>query len=107
MSSFKANYRGIGEMLSSPQMQAAMHSKAEKIATAAEAMAPVGPVNDPHRGDYKAGFEVSSGVRSTPSRRAYGRVENNVPHAASVEFGNAKGSPAQHVLGRALDAAKD
>jgi hypothetical protein len=107
--SFNADFRGIGELLRSPEMQAAMHAKAEKIAAAARATAPVGPETDGVH--YRDAFEVSSGVREGASRRAYGQVENASEHAAAVEFGNFRTRPqtieAHHVLGRALDAAKE
>ena len=107
---FNADYRGIGELLKSPEMQAAMHAKAERVAEAARATAPVGDaITDKHPGEYRDGFEVSSGTNRT---RAYGRVENNVGHAAAVEFGNGRTQPANrarktinahYTLTRALD----
>jgi hypothetical protein len=106
---FKADYHGIGEMLCTPEMQAVMHAKAEKIADAARSIAPVSPATDGTH--YRDSFEVSSGVRTDGSRRAYGRVENTSDHAAAVEFGNGRTRhqtiEAQHVLGRSIDAAKD
>jgi hypothetical protein len=98
---FNPDFRGLGELLRSQEMQTAMRATASKIAEAARATAPV------DSGEYRDSFEVSSGVRESPSRRAYGRVINETPYAASVEFGNSQGSPAQHVLGRSIDAAKD
>lgn len=86
-----------------------MEKRAERIAVAAEAIAPVGDAakGDKHPGEYKASFQIESGVtESLRGRRAYGRVTNTAPHAAAVEFGNAR-SPAQHVLGRAVDHARD
>jgi hypothetical protein len=103
---FEGDYRGIGEMLCSEEMQAEMHRRADKIAVAAEADAPVGPASDPHRGRYKASFTVGSGVQEGKTRRAYGRVTNDAPEAIYVEYGN-KNTDAHHTLGRALDAAKD
>ncbi|MGZ6806390.1 MAG: HK97 gp10 family phage protein [Mycobacteriaceae bacterium] len=107
MGKFNPSYVGLGEVLRCPEMQAEMRRRAERIKAAAEAMAPVGDAakGDKHPGQYKASFHVESG--SGPSLRgvrAYGRVTNDAPHAAAVEFGNSH-SPAQHVLGRALDAA--
>lgn len=103
------DYAGFGELLCGAEMQAEMDKRAERIAVAAEAIAPVGDAakGDKHPGQYKASFEVESGVmQSLRGRRAYGRVTNTAPHAAAVEFGNAH-SPAQHVLGRAIDHARD
>lgn len=107
--SFHPSFTGLGELLSSPAMQAQMHARAEKIAVQARVTAPVGPSTDGTH--YRDAFEVSSGVREQPSRRAYGRVANDSEHAAAVEFGNgrtrAQTIDAHHVLGRAIDAARD
>lgn len=102
---FDPSYAGLGELLVSPEMQAAMRQKAQQAADYAEALSPVGPVGDPHRGLYKSSWEVDSGVRSAPSRRAYGRVTNTTDYAASVEFGNGR-MDGQYVLTRAIDAMK-
>jgi hypothetical protein len=91
-------------------MQAHMRERAEKIAAAAVAIAPVGPGEE--LAHYKDSFHVSSGVlyRFT-GKRAYGRVENDSEHAAAIEFSNfrtrKKTIDAQHVLGRSIDAARD
>lgn len=103
---FQGDYRGIGDMLCSEGMQAAMRARAEKVAVAAEIDAPIGPASDPHAGRYKASFSVDSGIREGKTRRAYGRVTNDSPEAIYVEYGN-KNIDAHHTLGRALDAARD
>lgn len=104
--SFNANYHGLGELLKSLEMQHAMHKKAEEIATAAVAIAPVGdPSTDPHSGEYKSSFRVESGVQRKTTERAYGRVTNDAGHAAEVEFGN-RNHAGQHVLSRAVDASR-
>jgi hypothetical protein len=78
-------------------------SSREGQADYAEAISPVGPASDPHRGEYKAAWEVESGVREEPTRRAYGRITNSKDYAASVEFGNSH-QHGQYVLTRAIDA---
>jgi hypothetical protein len=103
---FTGSYRGIGEMLCAEWMQADMHARADRVAAAAELDAPVGGAGDPHAGRYKASFNVESGVREGKTRRAFGRVVNDSPEAVYVEYGN-KNIDAHHVLGRALDAARD
>jgi len=103
--SFNADYKGIGEMLCSPEMQAEMLRRAEKVKAAAEAMAPF----DPRSKDgthYKDSFEVSSGVREGKTRRAFGRVTNTDPAAWYVEWGTSD-TPRFRVLGKALDHARD
>jgi hypothetical protein len=110
VSTFQPDHQGLGELLKSPAMQAHMRERAEKIADAARAIAPVGPGTELEH--YKDSFEVSSGVlyRFTGAR-AYGRVENSSEHAAAIEFSNfrtrKKTIDAQHVLGRSIDAARD
>lgn len=109
MGNFKPNRAGIGAMLRGPELQGLMREKAEKIAAAARSMAPVGkPPEDKHPGMYRDSFEVSSGVTTDVqgNQRAYGRVTNTAPHAAAVEWGNSR-SPAQHVLGRAMDFGRE
>lgn len=104
---FNPSYVGLGELLISPEMQAAMHEKARKIAEAAAASSPVGDEHDPHRGEYRASWEVHSGIREEPTRRAVGRVVNDRDYAAAVEFGTSRGQQGQYVLTRAIDAARE
>lgn len=109
MGTYNANYEGLGKMLRSPEMQAAMHRLIEeRVLPAAQAIAPFDP-NDPDGMHYRDAFEVSSGVREpTPTRsaRAYGRLTNTDSAAVFVEFGS-KNNPKHRVLGRALDAIKE
>lgn len=106
---FDPSYAGLGALLRGGEMQAEMLRRAEAIEAAAVADAPVGSAaqGDKHPGEYKASFEVESGVAETKvGRRAYAKVKNTAGHAAAVEFGNSR-SPARHVLGRAIDHAGD
>jgi HK97 gp10 family phage protein len=98
---FRASYSGIGRMIRSPQMQAEMRRRAEKVKAAAEAAAPV------DTGEYKSSFRVTSGARGGVKKdRAYGRVANASPHAFYVEYGTSK-TRAHHTLRGALAAAGD
>lgn len=101
---FTASYAGIGEMLNSDFMEAAMKERAELGRAYAETVAPVGdPADDAHAGRYRESFEVSSGKHGGQKHdRAYGRVENVSPEALWVEVGS-KNNEAHHVLGRAMD----
>lgn len=103
--SFHADYHGIGEMLCSPEMQAEMHRRAEKVKAAAEAAAPYDPASKDGT-HYKDSFTVESGVREGKTRRAYGRVVNDDPAAFYIEYGTSD-TPRYRTLGRALDHAKD
>jgi len=105
MGTFRASFEGIGTMLCSPEMQAEMRRRAEKVKAAAEAMAPFDPGSKDGT-HYKDSFTVESGVREGKTRRAYGRVTNDDPAAFYIEWGT-KDTPRFRVLGRALDHARD
>lgn len=105
MSTYRPSYEGIGELLKSPGMEAAMLAKANKVAARAEATAPVDETG-PHPGRYKAAFSVSSGVKHAKTSRAYGRVTNDSPEAFFVEYGT-KNNPRHRTLGKALDAVRE
>lgn len=111
MGSFQPDYHGLGELLASEGMRAAMHEKAGHIADAARAISPIGPLTDREKEHYIEAWTVSSDVRDEPTRRAYGQVSNDSDHAAAVEFGNGRTSPktidAHYVLTRAIDAARE
>ena len=111
MGSWQPNYDGIGKLLASEEMRAAMHEKAGHVADAARAISPIGPLTDREKEHYIEAWTVASGVRDEPTRRAYGRVMNDSDHAAAIEYGNGRTSPktidAHHVLTRALDAARE
>jgi HK97 gp10 family phage protein len=96
---FRPNRKGIGQMLRSPQMEAAMRARAQRIKEKAQADAPV------DSGTYAASFEVDStregGVHGD---RAEARVINTAPHAVAVEFGTST-TPAHRTLGRAAEGA--
>lgn len=100
--SFNADYGGIGQMLTSPEMQANMLRRGENIAKRAADTAPVGdPAKDAHPGRYRDSFHVSSGIQHGQTSRAYGEVSNDSPEAFYVEYGTSK-QDAHHTL---LDAA--
>jgi hypothetical protein len=101
MATFRASYSGIGEMLRSPEVEAEMVRRAEKVKAQAEATAPV------DSGEYASNFEVSSSKRGGSKKdRASATISNGVDHAFAVEYG-ASHTPRYRTLGRALDAAKD
>jgi hypothetical protein len=101
MATFNASYRGIGEMLKSPEIEAEMVRRAEKVKAQAEATAPV------DTGQYKASFSVrSSRSGGAKHDRASAVVENSDDAAFFVEYG-ASHTPRYRTLGKALDAARD
>jgi hypothetical protein len=101
MATFNASYRGIGEMLKSPEIEAEMVRRAEKVKAQAEATAPV------DTGQYKASFSVRSSRRGGVKKdRASATVLNDSPESFYVEYG-ASHTPRYRTLGKALDAARD
>jgi len=97
------DYEGLGQLLRSPEMQAAMHTLAVGFMQRAIATAPVDE-DGPHPGRYKASFRVESGVQHNTTARAYGRVINDSPEAFFVEFGT-KNNPRHRTLGKAFGAS--
>lgn len=91
---FRANYKGIGKMLTSPQMQQAMRTRAEQVQRRAESLAPR------ETGEYGASFRVEVDVREGAKPRARARVINDSPAAPYVEWGTSR-TPRYRVMGRA------
>lgn len=90
----RASYKGIGEILRSPQMKREMEARAKRVQAKAEALAPV------DTGDYVKSFRVESEIRAGKTRRAVAKVINDSPHAAYVEWGTSR-TPRHRVMGRA------
>jgi len=105
MARFDADYGGIGDMLCSPEMQADMRARAERVAARAQATAPY-DADSKDGTHYRDAFSVESGVTAGKSRRAYGSVTNDDGAAFQIEHGTKK-TPKHRTLGKALDAAKD
>lgn len=101
MATFNADYRGLGELLSSYEMEAEMRRRADKVAARFEATAPR------ETGQFASSAQVSStrrgGVRKD---RAAGVVTVTDPAAAHIELGTSD-TPAHHTLRNALTAARD
>lgn len=96
---FRPNRRGIGQMLNSAQMEAAMVARARGFVSEAQRLA----VEHVQSGAYISSFEVTSrrdgGVNGD---RAEAVARNTAGHAAAVEFGNSQ-VPAQRIMGRAAE----
>lgn len=97
---FKADRRGIGRILKSEEMRAVLVAVAEKKKAVAEAIAPVDPAGHPP-GEYKASFEVRSGIQHKKTTRAYASLVNTAPYAVYVEYGS-RTVPAHHTLMKAV-----
>jgi hypothetical protein len=104
---FTGDYRGIGQMLTSQDMQAAMRELAQPVRQQAEDKAPVGdPRTDPHSGRYKASFYVDSGVQRHKTARAYAEIGNTAPEAVDVEYGGSQDG-GRHTLLTALSMIRE
>ncbi|TXS22388.1 HK97 gp10 family phage protein [Streptomyces sp. adm13(2018)] len=101
---FRMSRRGVGQLLRSDLVLAEMVRRAEVIKGVAEAIAPVGGPEDPHRGLYKDSFFVQPLRRGGRRRdRAVAVVGNTAPYGAHVEYGTER-VRAHHVLLRAAQA---
>lgn len=94
---FRGNYKGIGDMLRSPQMQREMATRAERVKDKALALAPR------ETGQYSTSFRVEVGVREGKKPRAQAKVINDASNASYVEWGTSK-TPRFRPLGRAAGA---
>lgn len=104
---FTASYAGIGSLLRSAEMQAAMRKIAEQVKQRAEDTAPVGdPQEDPHAGRYKASFYITTGVQRRKTSRAFAEIGNTAPEAVIVEFGDSS-QEGHHTLLNALSAVRE
>lgn len=105
-STYHHDYAAFDEnVLAAPFMVAEMLRRAEKVLARAELTAPY--YEDDSDGEhYRDDFEVTAGVRTSKTRRAYGRVSNHNSAALFVEYGS-ENNPRHRTLGNALDAAGD
>lgn len=95
---FRADYKGIGLILKSPQMMREMKARAERVQARAVSLSP-------HQtGNYVASFRVETSVRVGKTTRAIAKVINDSPHATFVEWGTSR-TPRHRVLGRAAGSA--
>lgn len=85
---YKPDHLGIGEMLNSDFMEAAMLTVARKIEAIAITTAPIDE-HSSHPGRYKASFHVRSHRRGGATHdRAEAIVYNDAPEALYVEYGH-------------------
>lgn len=90
---FKGNYRGIGQLLNSPEVEGVL------LLIMAEAMAKAIIIAPVETGRYKAAFEIGTDHTKPDRPRAW--LRNNMWYALSVEFG-AGPVPRHRTLGKAL-----
>lgn len=103
MSSYRASYKGIGELLIAPFIREEMARRAERVMARAKATAPDAT---PLGVGYIDSFQIEVGTKESKSgtRRALARVKNTSPHAIYVEFGG-KNLDAHRTLRKALREA--
>lgn len=95
---YTPNHEGVAELLVSEGMKAGMVEHVVPMKVVAEAISPV------RTGEYKASFQINSGVIDIHGPRAYAELENTSPHWPHVEYGDGN-TPRHRVLGRALGTA--
>ena len=100
---FRLDKAGIGELLKSDPMKAAMVERAERIAARARQIAPVGnAASDPHPGEYRDSIGVTStNTGGSKSDRAAAYATANAEHARFVEYQVDKDGTAHHTMLRA------
>jgi hypothetical protein len=91
---FRGNYKGVGRILRSRQMQEEMRHRAEDVKNKAVALAPR------DTGAYVSAFRVETGVRKGKKPRAQAKVINDDSAAPYVEWGTSR-TPRYRVMGRA------
>lgn len=101
---FKLDNRGVGQLLRSDGMKAAMVVRAERVAARARQIAPVGnPANDSHPGEYRDSIVVSSTSEGGAKKdRAAASVTAQAPHSRFVEYQVDKDGVAHHTMLRAV-----
>lgn len=101
MSYYRADYAGIGQMLRSEFMEAAMVALAERAKQVAEATAPYDPAGTTH---FRDSFEVTSRRDGGHEHdRASASLVNTDDAALWIELGTSD-TPAHHTMAKALDA---
>jgi Bacteriophage HK97-gp10, putative tail-component len=100
---FKLDKAGIAVLLKSDGVKNAMTERAERIATRARQIAPVGdPATDRHSGEYRDGILVSStNAGGAKGDRATAAVTATAAHSRYVEYVPDKDGVAHHTMLRA------
>lgn len=101
---FKRDSAGFRQAAVSSEIRAAVTAKAKEAEAVAKSLASEITVT----GEYEASFNVrTEDVELTTGFGAHavaaGILENTAPHAAAVEWGNARDHRPHHILSRAID----
>lgn len=106
-SRYTPDHAGMDEFLNSDILLRVVEDRARAIKTYAEATAPVGLVNDPHPGRYKASFTMRSHTHGgAKNDRAEAIVSNIAPEAIFVEFGTHGREPYHTLLRAAVEGGR-
>jgi hypothetical protein len=100
---FTMDKRGVGQLLKSAAMEAAMLQRAERIAARARQIAPVGHGSgDRHPGEYRDSITTSSTKDGGRRKdRAAATATAEAPHSRYVEYAPDKDGVAHHTMLRA------
>ncbi len=101
MSRFDADYAGIGELLRSEMIGAALYTRGQAVRGVAEATAPYDSSNETH---FRDSFHVAEPEVPEGFDRVVVTVYNDDDAAISIETGTSR-TPAHRTLAKALDAA--
>ena len=102
--SYKADHVEFRKFLNSPMLAAAVMRVAIGIKERAEMSAPVGGPGDPHRGRYKASFEIRLHRHGGATKdRVEAIVKNTSPEAVFVEWGTMGDEPYHTLLKAAVE----
>ena len=91
---FRGNYKGVGQILTSPQMQREMEARAKRVEAECVSTSPR------DSGRYASSFRVETGIRQGTKPRAESKVINGDPAAPYIEYGTSR-TPRYRVMGRA------
>jgi hypothetical protein len=106
-SKYTVDHAGVEKMLNSDFLLRHLEHVGRAIQTYAEAIAPVGPATDPHRGRYKASFHMRSHTHGGATNdRAEVIVSNDSPEAFYVEWGHAGREPYHTLLRAAVEGGR-
>lgn len=105
MATYRPSFKGLAELLRSPEMVAQMEAVAERGKAYAESIAPR------HTGDYASRFSVASSRNGGVHHdRAVAYLINDDPASLSIEYGtgepNGTRTPKHRTLGRTIDALR-
>lgn len=101
MTHLDISYTGVGELLRSEMLGAALFTRAQAVRGVAEATAPYDAKNKTH---FRDSFHVTEPEMPEGHDRVVVTVYNDDDAAVHIELGTSD-TPAHHTLTKALDAA--